>query len=598
LGSTLGQDLWNDAPMPLATSRRADGARVAASTLTAAAVLAAFPVVIALVRHDGSPIGADTPVYVWWARLVGSAGASAVAFRPGVPDVSEIVARAVGLSELATVAGLGCALVAMVGLAGSASLRSAGRTGATPLLGLVLTGLFGTYLAAGHLSNAAFAALFLVSIAFLLDGRPASVTAAALALGAAGIAHPDFLWLSLAILLGAGALALIARRRREALVTALAAVVGAGVTGVGLLAASTGGVAFDVPTSLDVFLLQTRQLARLHALFLERFSKVAGYALWAWLPLAAVAYRRLRGHLGRILVAWSAVTVAGVVVGLVWQPFPPHRIVAFAFCLPLLAALGLTEIRAKLPRWAMPISLVVVAGIAAGAVWLWVQAPRPFTDPSAAPLAAVVPAIGTTTGPVVVDLPLDGRATAVQVIRAINLLRAAVPGDRVRDVLVRYPAPVEGDADAISLWQTNQAQLAAAEPAAEVVAPVDAPAHPAVSAGGLLVATLAWLAVCGVVGDGWCVALGQRGVRLLERSAGTGLAGLILAGSLADRAGLRLGNRATAVGVVLGVTVAGAVVATVVSSRARRRGGQPARGATTTRSAHGALPSLDRSGTT
>ena len=407
--------------MPLATSRRADGARVAAATtLIAAALLAAFPVVVALVRHDGAPIGADTPVYVWWARLVGSAGASAVAMRPGVPDVSEVVARAVGLSELATVAGLGCALVAMVGLAGSAALRSAGRTGATPLLGLVLTGLFGTYLAAGHLSNAVFAVLFLLSIALLVDGRRASAAAAALALGAAGIAHPDFLWLSLAILLGAAALALIARSRREAVATAVVGVVGAGVTGVGLLAASTGGVAFDVPTSLDVFLLQTRQLARLHELFLERFSKVAGYALWAWLPLAALAYRRLRGHLGRLLVAWSVVTVAGVIAGLVWQPFPPHRIVAFAFCLPLLAALGLAEIRATLPRWATLISVVVVAGIAAGAVWLWVQAPRPFTDPTAAPLAAVAPEIGSTTGPVVVDLPVDGRATAVQVIRATN----------------------------------------------------------------------------------------------------------------------------------------------------------------------------------
>ncbi len=584
--------------MPLATSRRADGARVAAATkLIAAALLAAFPVVIALVRHDGAPIGADTPVYVWWARLVGSAGASAVAMRPGVPDVTEVVARASGLSELATVAGLGCALIAMVGLAGSAALRSAGRTGATPLLGLVLTGLFGTYLAAGYLSNAVFAVLFLLSIALLVDGRRASVAVAALALGAAGIAHPDFLWLSLAILLGAAALALIARSRREAVATAAVGMVGAGVTGVGLLAASTGGVAFDVPTSLDVFLLQTRQVARLHELFLERFSKVAGYALWAWLPLAAIAYRRLRGHLGRLLVAWSVVTVAGVIAGLVWQPFPPHRIVAFAFCLPLLAALGLAEIRTKLPRWATPITLVVVASIGAGAVWLWVQAPRPFTDPTAAPVAAVAPAIGSTTGPVVVDLPVDDRATAVQVVRATNLLRAAAPGDRIRDVLVRYPMPVDGNADAMSLWQTNQAHLEAAGPAPEVVAPVGVPAHPAGSAAELLVATLAWLGVCGVAGAGWCLALGQRGVRLVERSAGIGLAGLILASSVADRAGLRLGDRAAAVGVVVAVTAAGAVAAAVVASRARRRGAAPPRGATTTRSAHGALPSLDRSGT-
>ncbi|MFL5791086.1 MAG: hypothetical protein ACJ76A_06235, partial [Actinomycetota bacterium] len=92
--------------MPLASSRRLEGARGAAATMIAAAGLASFPVVIASVRHDGGPIGADTPVYVWWARLVGAVGSSAVGFRPGVPDVTEVVARAFGLSETATVAGL------------------------------------------------------------------------------------------------------------------------------------------------------------------------------------------------------------------------------------------------------------------------------------------------------------------------------------------------------------------------------------------------------------------------------------------------------------------------------------------------------------
>src|SRR6185295_16126781 len=135
------------------------------------------------------------------------------------------------------------------------------------------------------------------------------------------------------------------------------------------------------------------------------------------------------------------------------------------------------------------------------------------------------------------------------------------------------------DADAISLWQTNQAQLAATGPAPGVVAPADVPAHPALSPAELLVATLAWLAVCGIAGAGWCVALGQLGVRLVERSVGVGLAGLILASAVADRARLRLGDRAAAAGVVVAVTAAGAVAALVTAARAPRRGAEPPRGA-------------------
>src|SRR4051794_2720507 len=242
--------------MPLASSRGSDGARDTTATIVAVVALASFPIVVAFARHDGAPVGADTPVYVWWARIVGAAGRSAISFRPGVPDVTEVIARAFGLSETATVAGLGCAVIAMLGLAGSAVLRAGRERPIVPLLGLALTGLFGTYLAAGHLSNAVFAALFVPAIAFMLDERRSASVVAAVLVGTAGIAHPEFLWLGGAILAGAAALALVVRLRREATATLAVGLAGAGITAIGLLAASVGGVAFDVPTSLDVFLLQ------------------------------------------------------------------------------------------------------------------------------------------------------------------------------------------------------------------------------------------------------------------------------------------------------------------------------------------------------
>jgi hypothetical protein len=174
--------------------------------------------------------------------------------------------------------------------------------------------------------------------------------------------------LAAVILLCAAALALIARQRGEAAATGLALAGGLGVTAMGLLGARIGGPAFDVPTSLDVFLQQTGQFARLRTLFLERFPKVAGYALWAWLPLAACAITRLRNRLGRLLVAWAAFTAVGVVVGLVRQPFPPHRVVAFAFCLPLLASLGLETVVARLGRAAPAATVAILSR--------WARAPR------------------------------------------------------------------------------------------------------------------------------------------------------------------------------------------------------------------------------
>jgi hypothetical protein len=580
--------------MPPASPRRIVGARGVAAILVAAAALASFPIVIALVRHDGAPVGADTPVYVWWARLVGAAGSATVSFRPGVPDVTEVIAKAFGLPETAAVAGLGCAVIAIVGLAGSAVLRGGGERGHVALLGLILTGLFGTYLAAGHLSNAVFAALFVLALAFLLDERRWGSALAVGSIGAAGIAHPEFLWLAVAILGVAAGVAVSVRRKHEAASTAVVGLAGAAVTVLGLVAASAGSVAFDVPTSLDVFLLQTHQLDRLHQLFWERFTpKVAGYALWAWLPLAAVAIPRLRGRLGRLLVAWSVVTVAGVIAGLAGRWFPPHRIVAFAFCLPLLAAIGLRAIGSRLPRLAIPIAVTVVIAIGASAVWLWVRAPRPYTDPAASVVVAVAPTVADTPGTVVVDLPSDRDATAVAVIRSLNLLRAAVPSDRVRDVMLRYPAPFDGDADAVSLWQANEDAAVgaiASGSATEITAPATPPPAPPLPVADALVAMLAWLAACGVAGVGWCLAAGHRGVSLLERTAGTGLGGLILASAIADRLGLRLGSRPVAMGIVASVAAAG-FLAALASGHLRARGGPFIPGATTTHTTPESLPS-------
>jgi hypothetical protein len=156
--------------MRLASSRRdAEDPLSPIATIVGALVLAGWPIAIALVRHDGAAVGADTPVYVWWTRLVGAAGGSTIAFRPGVPDVTAVVAATLGVPATTAVAALGCVCVVLAGMSGTAVMRAAGQGGWTPLVALALTGMFSVYLGSGHLSNAVFVALFLLSFAFLLD---------------------------------------------------------------------------------------------------------------------------------------------------------------------------------------------------------------------------------------------------------------------------------------------------------------------------------------------------------------------------------------------------------------------------------------------
>jgi hypothetical protein len=239
-----------------------------------------------------------------------------------------------------------------------------------------------------------------------------------------------------------------------------------------------------------------------------------------------------------------------------------------------------------------------VGAIAVSAVALWTGAPRPYTDPSIDAVTAVAPAIAATRGTVVVDLPADRDATAVAVIRSLNLLRTSVPGDRVTDLVLRYPAPTDGDTDAMSLWTASEdaaTRSIASGSATEISAPAAPPPAPANPVADTAVAMLVWLAACGLAGAGWCRAGGHYGVALLERATGTGLAGLIVAGAIADRVGLRLGSRPVAIGVVAAVTGAGAVVA-IASRRARAHRGPGSPGATTSPDDAREAPFLHRAG--
>jgi hypothetical protein len=156
--------------------------------------------------------------------------------------------------------------------------------------------------------------------------------------------------------------------------------------------------------------------------------------------------------------------------------------------------------------------------------------------------------------------------------------------------MLRYPPPLDGDEDAVSLWHASEdaaVRTITSGSATEIAAPSAPPPAPSFPVADAFVALVAWLVTCGVAGAGWCLAAGHRGVSLLERAAGTGLGGLILAGAVADRVGLRLGSRPVAIGIVAAVTGAG-LLAALASGRRNARPRVP--GATTRTTPEG-LPS-------
>lgn len=581
--------------------------------------LLAWLLVPFFLRHDGSPVGADAAVYLWWMRLAGHDGLSAIGGRSGVPALSLVLAGVTGASAETTTASLGCVLVVVTALAGSALVRAGGAPNSVSAAAAALTGIFSTYLAAGHLSNAAFAALFLAALACTCDHRRWRGPVCGMGLiGAAGLSHPDFLVPAVAIMGAAAVLAWIAHERREAIALTGVAAGGVGLAALGVVTAVTGA-RFDVDTSRDIFLLRVEQLSLLRRLYLERLApKASGYALWAWLPLAAVGLIRRRDALGRLLIAWCAVVAVGVLVGIVQQPFPPHRVITFAFCLPILSAFGVEAIARRLSWGRVPFVVTTISIVAAAATVTWMRAPRPLDAPvvNVAQQAASVVDPSDAGTPVIVDMPTRGPGTVSAVLRAANVIRAEVPPERIRDVFVRFPQPNPSDAEASALLTDTDLQVARAiegsgSPVQEfrvgsatsgVPPPLpgarmasvstDGPGSPTTPLGVAVVA-VAGVLVLGLVGAGWARAAGARGIQILERAPATGMGALILAAMLADRLGARLAGATTAALVIV-VAGAGYLAAALVERRSRGHR-QPTgnRGAGTTQIAPGRHPSLE-----
>lgn len=544
------------------------------------------------------------PVYIWWARVGAANGLSLVGERPGAPALIAILAGTLHLSVTAVVAALECALGAGVGLGIAALLRgravAAQRRGsarAAALIAGLLSGLFAVHLAAGYVSNLEMAVPFLGAAFLLAHSERRHTVGATVLLAGSALAHPLFGATGAVILAGAAAWAWRDGERAEARRIAAATGAAAAVTLAGMASMLVGPPRLMVDTSKDGFLrrvgLGSTLVHDYRSRFIHRWTR---YVQWLALPLGVPGFRRLNGFRRRFLLTWVAVTVAGTAVGFATGLFPPDRMLTFGFAIPALAGVGVVAVwerlaeRAERAAWLAWVAAVLAVGVmAAGALMAYGRQPT-FISPeevaqvtAAGRLADAAP-LGTTLVFVVNDTDATASFLAT---RAANVIRAALPPDRAADVYVYvgtaqnywdHRPTIVGDPqyDALSRQYLADIPTGTGPPLAFILTAFDAsgaidhpafftPAAPGVfaatpngmapslssvpvardpllpsSPAGIILATLAVIALLEMAGAGWAAWVVRDPVDVCLVAPAFGIAVMVLAGVLLERLGLPL----------------------------------------------------------
>jgi len=416
-------------------------------------------------------LGSDTPVYEWWARYAGARGLGSFAHgRPAIVAVIAAAAGAAGRQTDTVTAALAPVLAAMAGLGLAALVDEAlGRDRSRFVLVATLTGAFLSLMVPGYLSTMAFGALLVGALACLasdLTRDPAArrwgpLAGAAMLWAGAGLSHTLFLALGGSVAAG-GIVALLPTWRRDAAAgvplprralsrLVMGAAGGVALTGAGLLAAS-GPVVRTLDTSRDSVLRRAglddlvRRSYRRKLVHDFSWYRVATVVALAMTPLASVWRRSdpVSGIPGRndarrmflgVMVAWVVLTDVGILALLAGTGAPGQRLAAFCLPLPALAGIGL----AGLSRRGRPWLAAAVGGAILWLVvaWLGWGNQRPLATPKAVlETQAAGRLLAQQPGGTPLILVMDNRSgkSALFVIRALNYLRDAVPGERVPDV--------------------------------------------------------------------------------------------------------------------------------------------------------------------
>jgi len=528
-------------------------------------------------------VGPDAPVYLWWSRLAGADGLSAIAHRPGAPALSLILEGTLALSVVQATAAVEVVLGVAVGLASAALVRRRAGAVGSALAGL-LAGTFAVHLVAGYVANLITAAAFLAAGALLDDPRRRAAVLAAVVLAGGGLAHPQFLLVCVAILLVA-ATAALRSDRREAFRIAGTAVAGAAALGIGLLAVRPGAPPLEVDTSKDAFLRRAGLTSELRSAYLDRFvHRWTRYVQWVSVPLAAIGFTAPNGNAGRILRSWFVLTFVGVAFALVTGWLPADRFVTFGFAIPILAALGLVRLWRRLERrraLAVVVTAALTLAMLAGSAIAWNRQAPFLSEDEVQALAVANEAVSRlqpgTPLAFLVNEPDD--TVSFLATRAGNVIRAGVPPDRIRDVVVVVPSvggtPASGERGALERLtgrdlseaearSGRKAEVIVLTPFDEVDQPTDAlvvdpsrpvkdlypvdPLEPS-SAAGIAWASIVALALLTVAGYGWARIGLADAITAAAAAPAVGAAMLILVGTALDAIGVPLGTTVGAIAV-------------------------------------------------
>jgi hypothetical protein len=627
------------------TSKRIDRDLLAAAGLVALLFLfLLWP----FVRHGFRlPLGPDAPVYLWWTRLAGYDGLSAVGSRPGIPALLLVLTETTRLPlaavtaavEVAMGVGVGLGAVGVVramrgaggDLASTTTDRSSPRDRPEWLLAGLLCGVFSVHLVAGYLANLAFAVAFLAAVAALATGTRRGAVAAAILLGGGGMSHPQFFVLGAAILLLAVAPLLARDREARPLVAAefrrvtVAVLGGAALLGVGLLSMLSAPPPPDVDTSKDAFLRRLGLSGELREAYRDRFlDRWTRYVQWASIPLAVVGVPNAAGFVGRVLATWGITSLAGVGIALSTGWFPADRFVTFCYAVPILVALGLVRVtRSRAAPRALAIGTGAVLAIAMilGAAIAWGRQ-APFVSPDEVHAAAEAGRFlagaqsGTTAAFVVVG---EGDSGAFELARAGNVIRSALPPERIRSTVVVAPCPTaglgppsasaSGDELALGLASLSCRTIDEASRAGGLIAlmlrpfagphdgafsaegtaisadvrllrPGDALPSPAPdrarspvetltvpSTGMIAVASIIVLALLWIVGYGWALAWVGPGATGIALAPAFGVVATTIAGVVVDRLGFRLGGSTASTAAAASACACGYLVALLLERR-------------------------------
>jgi hypothetical protein len=361
---------------------------------------------------------------------------------------------------------------------------------------------------------------------------------------------------------------------------------GAGaLAGLGLLSMFIGPRPLAVDTSADAFMRRADLTSELASQFRSRLGHhIARYVPWLTLPLAWFGRKGTRGLTRALLEAWAWLCLAGVTASFVIGSIPGVRMIAFAFPLPILAALGVAWLRLRISSRAVGIAVAgaLVALMLSGAGLTWARE-RPYADPltvdqvqRAGDLIGQQPASATLVFVVDGSLVDESRSdlAAYRTTNWGNILRAYLPADRIEDLHIYFgtaenlladrPTPSDDPTkDALSrlYWQDLQASALsertvyrlssmtreAREPMSGVTdvisddAPIASQIDPRLpEPRSIVLAGLAMFLALTLIGAGWARTITRESDITLALAPAFGAAALILVGVLLDRLGVRL----------------------------------------------------------